>query len=113
MPSREALVAYNAHYFDEAHAGVAEAEAARPFHRAINQLRFQHVARYLEAEKAGLRVLEVGPGLGDFAQHMLRAMPASQHSWLSQTTGAGPPSPSLATGTGLRSIRSLSTTALT
>jgi SAM-dependent methyltransferase len=80
MPSKADLVAYNTHYFDEAHAGVAEAESARPFHRAINHLRFRHVARYLEVGKDGLRVLEVGPGLGDFAQHMMRARPASQYS---------------------------------
>ncbi|MDG2240281.1 MAG: class I SAM-dependent methyltransferase [Longimicrobiales bacterium] len=80
MPSQEALAAYNAHYFDEAHAGVAEAESARPFHRAINHLRFRHVARHLEAVQDGLRVLEVGPGLGDFAHHMTTFMPSTKYS---------------------------------
>lgn len=86
MPSDEVLADYNAAYFESAHGGVSEAQAARPFHRAVNFLRFKHVLPYLERlpQKTldQLRILEMGPGLGDFATHLLARIPTARYSVL-------------------------------
>jgi SAM-dependent methyltransferase len=86
MPSDEVLADYNAAYFESAHGGVTEAQIARPFHRAVNFLRFWHVLPYLEKlpkeTLEQLRILEMGPGLGDFATHLLARIPAARYSVL-------------------------------
>ncbi|MEQ8330659.1 MAG: methyltransferase domain-containing protein [Longimicrobiales bacterium] len=82
MPGAEALHGFNASYYDSAH-GVAsqpEAPAVRHYHSGINRIRLDHVLDY--CARAGVEpgsVLEVGPGHGLFAHHLLEAFPDTRY----------------------------------
>jgi SAM-dependent methyltransferase len=80
MPSEAELERYNAAYFDNAHGGLDAAQSAAPFHAAINRLRVEHVERLRGQHGVAVqRVLEIGPGLGDFAAHWLALHPGTEY----------------------------------
>lgn len=80
MPTDDELARYNASYFDNAHGGAAVADAARPFHRAINRVRVRHVEAERQRQRTEVRrVLEVGPGLGDFCAAWCATHPAAEY----------------------------------
>jgi SAM-dependent methyltransferase len=69
-PSPSELDAYNAAYFENAHHGDADSGAARAFHSGVNRIRVEHVEKVRRMEGIAIRrVLEVGPGRGEFASH--------------------------------------------
>jgi SAM-dependent methyltransferase len=80
LPSEAELEEYNAHYFANAHAGDADSASARAFHSAVNRLRVEHVERMRRAENVSVtRVLEIGPGRGDFARHWMKLHPGTEY----------------------------------
>jgi SAM-dependent methyltransferase len=72
MPDEAALHAYNHSYFSNAHGGISTNRITVAFHSAINLLRVLHVEKFRTKEsKQVTKVLEIGPGPGNFAKHWL------------------------------------------
>lgn len=73
IPNEAALHAYNHSYFSNAHGGISTNEITVAFHSAINLLRVLHVEKFLDQKnKQVAKVLEIGPGPGNFAKHWLQ-----------------------------------------
>jgi SAM-dependent methyltransferase len=76
MPGEKELEQYNAGYFVNAHGQVNMHPLTVAFLSAINLLRVVHVAAFAEQHHIKIdRVLEIGPGGGEFAKHWLRLHP--------------------------------------
>lgn len=72
MPGEQALDAYNAGYFENAHGGMQLHPVTVAFHSAINRLRAEHVSHFAKQHNKTISdVLEVGPGAGYFAKHWM------------------------------------------
>lgn len=79
VPSDEALDAYNAEYFKNAHGGVSDNPITIAFHSGINLLRVQYVESFLADRALAVdAVLEIGPGMGYFARHWKERNPSTQ-----------------------------------
>ncbi len=80
MPSSQALEAFNASYFDNAHGGVAGHAEQDAFFSGLAALRVAHVESYLSERKVKVaNILEIGPGAGHFAAQWLKRFPASNY----------------------------------
>lgn len=80
MPSEPALMGYNANYFESAHGGQTQDSAAVSFFTGIAHLRCNHLEQFID--KLGInisKILEVGPGLGYFAQCWLERYPETAY----------------------------------
>ena len=67
---------YNSKYFLSAHGGVNRAPITLAFHEGIAKIRLAHIKREIGLSKLSLsRVLEIGPGMGHFADAFLKASP--------------------------------------
>ncbi len=76
MPDEQFLYEYNHSYFSNAHGGISADPLTVAFHSAINLLRVLHVEKFLT--KTGIqakRILEIGPGPGNFAKNWLQKNP--------------------------------------
>lgn len=67
-PSEATWVSYNENYFKSAHDGLSAAPQAIEFHEALAKIRLEHVVKNLDLSIAAPTVLEIGPGVGYFAE---------------------------------------------
>ena len=76
MPSDETLQKYNSGYFENAHGGINVNPLTAAFFSAINLLRVIYVESYAQKNNCQIKkVLEVGPGGGQFAKHWINRHP--------------------------------------
>lgn len=74
-PDEAAWVRYNENYFERAHDGLNLAPEAVAFHQALAKIRVEHVSSHLCSSKASPSVLEIGPGVGYFANEWKKKFP--------------------------------------
>jgi SAM-dependent methyltransferase len=80
MPSSSAVQNYNSSYFENAHGGLSSARIPLAFFSAIARLRVSHVQTFLRREGQDVkRILEIGPGKGDFARIWLSRNPGTEY----------------------------------
>ncbi|WP_061249384.1 class I SAM-dependent methyltransferase [Leptospira alstonii] len=85
LPNKEELDEYNSSYFVNAHGGLPTHPMAKAYQVAINKIRVNYVIETIRKEKGGilnLRILEIGPGTGDFLKFWLQLYPNSKYSIL-------------------------------
>jgi SAM-dependent methyltransferase len=79
MPGPEQLAAFNATYYNSAHGVSPDSPSIQQYHSGINRLRLAHALRY--CHEVGLKpsnVLELGPGHGMFARHLITQQPGTR-----------------------------------
>jgi 2-polyprenyl-3-methyl-5-hydroxy-6-metoxy-1,4-benzoquinol methylase len=80
MPSDEELDNYNASYFESAHGGHPSHPIAVAFFSGIGKLRGTYIESFLNRHQIKVdKVLEIGPGHGDFANNWKKNHPTVQY----------------------------------
>jgi len=80
MPSEAEWNEYNNNYFSAAHGDSTDHPRARAFRSGVAKIRFEHVKDYMNQRDARVdRVLEIGPGHGEFADAWKKAWPDTDY----------------------------------
>lgn len=83
LPKDEELDKYNSSYFVNAHGGLSSHPMATAYQAAINKIRVNYVIEMIqEGQDLNLKILEIGPGTGDFLKFWLQRFPNSEYSIL-------------------------------
>lgn len=83
LPRDEELDKYNSSYFVNAHGGLSSHPMATAYQAAINKVRANYVIEKIQKGKdLNLKILEIGPGTGDFLKFWLQRFPNSEYSIL-------------------------------
>lgn len=83
LPKDEELDKYNSSYFVNAHGGLSTHPMATAYQTAINKIRANYVIETIQKEQdLNLKILEIGPGAGDFLKFWLQLFPNSEYSIL-------------------------------
>ncbi|EMY07138.1 methyltransferase domain protein [Leptospira interrogans str. 2002000626] len=83
LPKDEELDKYNSSYFVNAHGGLSSHPMATAYQAAINKIRVNYVIEMIQkGQDLNLKILEIGPGTGDFLKFWLQRFPNSEYSIL-------------------------------
>lgn len=83
LPKDEELDKYNSSYFVNAHGGLSTHPMATAYQAAINKIRANYVIETIQKRQdLNLKILEIGPGAGDFLKFWLQRFPNSEYSIL-------------------------------
>ncbi|EKO14137.1 class I SAM-dependent methyltransferase [Leptospira kirschneri] len=83
LPKDEELDKYNSSYFVNAHGGLSTHPMATAYQAAINKIRANYVIETIQkGQYLNLKILEIGPGAGDFLKFWLQRFPNSEYSIL-------------------------------
>ncbi|EMK25156.1 class I SAM-dependent methyltransferase [Leptospira kirschneri] len=83
LPKDEELDKYNSSYFVNAHGGLSTHPMATAYQAAINKIRANYVIETIQkGQDLNLKILEIGPGAGDFLKFWLQRFPNSEYSIL-------------------------------
>ena len=72
LPSDEDLYKYNSNYFFSAHGGISRSRDSEAFFEGMAIIRYKYLENHLNINSTeSFRVLEIGPGGGHLAKHIL------------------------------------------
>jgi SAM-dependent methyltransferase len=80
MPSENEIELYNSSYFKNAHGEAPKSKVAKSFFSGIAKLRYDYILTFLNNNKIVINnLLEIGPGIGYFAQNWLEKNPSHNY----------------------------------